>query len=168
MLNFFANLSVGPNTTDIRQLRATLDEVRAISHPKALRIANTLLDLLALCLEVPGEQVGSRADLVLRRIQNYIESNLNHSELSLERIAERHGVSVRYLNKLFEREGISTARWIRMRRLERCRHDIESADLRHRSISEIALSHGFNDVSTFNRAFKAYFGLAPRSLRSQR
>ena len=159
--------SVGTGKLASSLLRATLEEAPLISHAQAMRIANTLLDLLALCLELPRGPVSSRSDLVLRRIQNYIESNLGDGDLCLERIAERQGISARYLNKLFAREGSSAARWIRMRRLERCRQDIESPDFVHRSISDIAFSHGFNDTSTFNRAFKAHFGMTPRSLRAK-
>jgi len=149
-------------------LQATLDELGEISQQHALRITNTLLDLFALCLETPAEPSGGRSDLMLRRVQNYIESHLSDANLSLARVAQQQSVSVRYLNKLFAKEGSSAARWIRTRRLERCRLDIESPDMTHRSISEIALSHGFNDASTFNRAFKSYFGVTPRSLRAKR
>jgi AraC family transcriptional activator of tynA and feaB len=146
-------------------LHATFDEAVQVPPPQALRVSNSLLDLLALSLNMP-EGVGRlRSDTVLRRVQNDIESNLSDPDLSLKRIAERQAVSVRYLNKLFEREGISTARWIRLRRLERCRRDLESLEHRGRSVSEIAYAHGFNEISSFNRAFKTHFGVSPSSLR---
>lgn len=98
------------------------------------------------------------------RVPRYrLEAHLDDPDLSLKHIAERQALSVRYLNKLFEREGISTARWIRMRRLERCRRDLESEELGDRSISAIAYANGFSDISSFNRAFRA----TPGSLRRQ-
>jgi len=149
-------------------LHATFDEAEQVPASHALRVTNALLDLLALSLVMPESGEKLRSDSVLRRVQNYIEANLSDPDLSLEHIAERQALSVRYLNKLFEREGISTAKWIRMRRLERCRTDLESAEFRKRAISEIAYSHGFNDISSFNRAFKAHFGVSPNSLRRSR
>lgn len=158
--------SEGAGRVVSNMLMTLREEVERIGHAKALRISNTLLDLLALCLETPSEQAGTRSDMVLRRIQNYIEAHICDTDLTLERIADRQAVSVRYLNKLFEREGVSTAKWIRMRRLERCRREIESPEFLHRPISDIAYANGFNDASTFNRAFKAHFGVTPTSLRN--
>jgi AraC-like DNA-binding protein len=155
----------GPGRLVSSLLHATLEEAERVSSPHAFRVSNALLDLLALSLDTSESSDRHRSDTVLRQVQNLIESNLSDPDLSLSLIAERQGVSVRYLNKLFEREGVSTARWIRLRRLERCRRDLESAEHGGRSISEIAYSHGFNDISSFNRAFKAHFGVSPRSVR---
>ncbi|WP_409233776.1 helix-turn-helix domain-containing protein [Novosphingobium sp. MMS21-SN21R] len=63
-------------------------------------------------------------------------------------------------------EGVLTVRWIRMRRLERCRADLENPEMRNLSISEIAFNHGFSNISSFNRAFKARFKVAPTALRN--
>jgi AraC-like DNA-binding protein len=75
-------------------------------------------------------------------------------------------MSVRYLNKIFQREGVSTAKWIRMRRLERCRADLEDPAKRHMSISEIGYANGFGNISSFNRAFKDRFGISPKGFRN--
>lgn len=149
-------------------LQATFDEADGVGPAHALRVCNVLLDLLTLSLSLPDEGAHRRSDTVLRRVQNYIEANLSDPELALQRIAAQHSISVRYLNKLFEREGISTARWIRLRRLERCRSDLEAEQMSEVSVSDIALSHGFGDVSSFNRAFKSHFGVVPGSLRPRR
>ena len=156
-------LGLGRLTSSL--LHATFDEAEKVPSPHALRVTNALLDLLALSLVMPESREKLRSNIVLRRVQNYIEANLSDRKLSLKHIAEHQALSVRYLNKLFQHEGISTARWIRMRRLERCRSDLESVEYRKRSISEIAYSHGFNEISSFNRAFKAHFGVSPSSLR---
>jgi AraC-like DNA-binding protein len=37
----------------------------------------------------------------------------------------------------------------------------------HRSISEIALSSGFGDVSYFNRAFRRRYGASPSEVRTK-
>lgn len=145
-------------------LRSAFDQAGRISPAHALRLSNTILDLLALCLE-PGADTAPRANALLRRVQAYIEARLDDPALTLEQVARAHSISVRYLNKLFEREGISVARWIRTRRLELCRAALEAPDNRERSISEIAYATGFGDISTFNRAFKRQFGVSPRALR---
>ena len=101
-----------------------------------------------------------------RTIQESIEQQLDDETLSPEGIAAAHHISVRYINKLFEREGTSLARWIRMRRLERCRMDLEDPGKSEHSISDIAYAHGFGNISSFNRAFRSRFGLSPRTLRN--
>ncbi|NTI46684.1 helix-turn-helix domain-containing protein, partial [Agrobacterium rhizogenes] len=36
---------------------------------------------------------------------------------------------------------------------------------KRRSVTEIALSWGFNDISYFNRAFRTTYGMTPRQMR---
>lgn len=150
-------------------LRSALREAPKVSATDANRITNSLLDLLGLSLACsfasePSHARGSQS--TLRRIQNYVEEHLEDEDLSLETIATALSLSARYVNKLFEREGVSTARWIRMRRLERCRADLENPEKRKHSVSEIAFDHGFGNISSFNRAFKARFNVPPSALRN--
>lgn len=151
-------------------LRAALREAGRITAQDANRITNSLLDLLGMSLEcgfsaAPPRARGSQS--TLRRIQQYIEDHLDDEDLSLESIAANLALSTRYVNKLFEREGVSPARWIRMRRLERCRADLEDPEKCDYSVSGIALSHGFGNISSFNRAFKTRFKVAPSALRNK-
>ena len=152
-------------------LSAALDEAPRMQPAEANRIANHLLDLLSLALttgrdaSLAGRTTAYRKSM-LRRIQESIEQQLDDETLSPEGIAAAHHISVRYINKLFEREGTSLARWIRMRRLERCRMDLEDPGKSEHSISDIAYAHGFGNISSFNRAFRSRFGLSPRTLRN--
>jgi AraC family transcriptional regulator, positive regulator of tynA and feaB len=150
-------------------LRSALREATKISPSDANRITNSLLDLLSMSLECSfaGDPAISRgSQSTLRRIQRYVDDHLDDEDLSLEIIASALSMSTRYVNKLFEREGISAARWIRIRRLERCRADLENPDKRNLSISEIAFENGFGNISSFNRAFKAQFKVAPSAMRN--
>jgi len=150
-------------------LRAALAEAPRITAQEANRVANTLLDLL--CTAIPDSDDGAdtRASTyrssTMRRIQEFIEARLDDERLNAAAVAQAHGLSVRYLSKLFESQGISISRWIRIRRLERCRADLEARFDRDRLISDIALSHGFRNICHFNRAFRAHFGCAPRVVR---
>jgi AraC family transcriptional activator of tynA and feaB len=150
-------------------LRTALSEAPHVAAIDANRITNSLLDLLGMSLSGHVERapvISRTSNSTLRRIQQYVEQHLDDEGLSLTSIAEAHSVSVRYINKLFMREGVSAARWIRMRRLERCRRDLENPEKRNFSISEIAFSHGFGNISSFNRAFKTRFRVAPTALRN--
>jgi len=163
------NGSAGIGNLASIMLRSALKEASRITATDANRITNSLLDLLGLSLAcefatAPSQSIGRQS--TLRRIQQHIDENLDDETLSLDSIAGAHALSPRYINKLFEREGVSTARWIRIRRLERCRADLENPDKRKLSISEIAFNHGFGNISSFNRAFKARFNVAPTALRN--
>lgn len=146
-------------------VHASLREAERLSASEALRTSNALLDLVCLSLDVTVRPADRRPKQLLRRIQNHIDANLADPGLCRASIAESTGLSVRYLNRIFEREGLSVARWIRLRRLEMSRQRIEAPAGENATISEIALACGFNNVSSFNRAFKNHFGTTPSSLR---
>lgn len=143
-------------------------EADRVPHNEALRVSNTLLDLVALSLVPSSRRPGGRRDEFLRKIQNFIDTNLSNPNLNLEGIAGAHGISVRYLGKIFEAEGVTPARWVLSRRLELSRQRLESPEYDDVNIGDIALTCGFNDVSTFNRAFKRQYGATPNSLRNAR
>ncbi|WP_327276447.1 hypothetical protein OG609_34810 [Streptomyces sp. NBC_01224] len=64
---------------------------------------------------------GSRGgNEMLSRIQAFIEEHLKDPNLSPE-IARAHHISVRYLHKLFQNDGITVSQRVRRRRLESCR-----------------------------------------------
>lgn len=147
---------------------ASLREAEQLTVSESLRVSNALLDLLGLSLDVSSSQEDRRPLHILRRIQNFIDANISDPALCRESIARSHGISARYLSKLFEREGLSVAKWVRIRRLELSRQRIEAPDYGETNISEIAFACGFTDVSSFNRAFKRHFGATPSSLRRQR
>ncbi|TFH67391.1 helix-turn-helix domain-containing protein [Gammaproteobacteria bacterium LSUCC0057] len=140
----------------------------ALSEESGMRLANALLDLIAGAAPITAERALSRSDQLLRRIHDYIEERLTDCALSPQTVAAAHAISVRYLNRLFAREQTSTAKWILARRLERSRRQLEQAEFDHQTIGTIAMNNGFNDISTFNRAFKARYALTPRSLRNKR
>ena len=50
---------------------------------------------------------------MLRRVQEFIDSRLDDETLTPAVIASVNKMSIRYMNKLFEREGYSLSRWIR-------------------------------------------------------
>lgn len=126
------------------------------------------MDLLATVLTMESRlpQQSLRA-LSLTRVQQYIVKNLADPELSPTTIAAGNGITVRYLHHLFEDVGSSVSSWVKELRLERCRDDIRCSVTTGRSITDIAFSWGFNDLSHFSRAFKANFQIAPREYRRQ-
>jgi len=109
---------------------------------------------------------GSQARLVhYKRICESIENQLGDPELTVGKIAAEQNASLRYIQKLFEADGLSFGQYLRQRRLERCRSDLQSSPHRHLSISDICFRWGFSDAAHFSRTFRAEFGTTPRAYR---
>jgi transcriptional regulator GlxA family with amidase domain len=83
-------------------------------------------------------------------------------------VAEWLCLSRRKLEMLFEETGIGVAGWISRRRVEECQKMLADPEWRHLSITEVAFTCGFRDLSTFNRRFRAQCGVAPREVRRGR
>jgi AraC-like DNA-binding protein len=57
--------------------------------------------------------------------------------------------------------------WLWRERLEGCAVDLASVSEAQRTLGEIALAWGFNDLSHFSRAFKKHFAMCPKAWRAQ-
>ena len=94
-----------------------------------------------------------------------IEAVLSEPELSLKTVAELSGSSPRYVQKLFASAGTSVSKYIRTRRLERCRQDLASPVHAKLSISDICFRWGFNGTAHFSRIFRKEYGETPSEFR---
>lgn len=139
-----------------------------LRSPEQAQLAVThMQDLVALMFRTSGDE-----DLLgtpnvrharLNAIKADIEGALAQRDLSAETIARRHGITPRYVQKLFEEEGTTFTAFVLERRLERARRLLARPDAR--TISSIAYEVGFNDLSYFNRTFRRQFGAAPSAMR---
>jgi AraC-like DNA-binding protein len=95
-------------------------------------------------------------------VRRYIDQHLGDPDLSAEGIAAAHGISVRYLHRLFEPEGVTVGRLIQRLRVERCERELARRGRVSPSITAVALRWGFRSPAHFSRAFKAVHGRSPR------
>lgn len=134
------------------------------------RMATILLDLLTATL---AQQCGtelpvppsSRQHALLLHIHSHITEHLSDPDLSPTSIATACHISTRYLHALFQQQGDTVAGWIRVRRLDRCRHDLADPRLRFLPVSAIAARWGLADAAGFSRAFRAAYGVTPTTYR---
>ncbi|HEU5024916.1 MAG TPA: helix-turn-helix domain-containing protein [Spirillospora sp.] len=100
-------------------------------------------------------------------IKEWIEAHLRDPDLTPAAIAAAHHVSVRQLYRLFGPSGTTVARYVRDRRLERCRRELSDPSQAGRRISAIARGWGLPDAAGFSRAFRAAYGLPPSAYRAR-
>jgi acetamidase/formamidase/AraC-like DNA-binding protein len=130
-------------------------------------IAGLFLTMIAEAGSVSAAATPSRVAL-FNRVTLAIERRLLDPRLSAARIARSEGISERYLQKLFEQNGVSFSRYLRDRRLERARAALVAPADCQVSIADVAYRCGFGDAANFNRLFKERFGAPPGAFRSQR
>ena len=146
------------------------DEALAAAASQRL-IVNHFYDLAALALGARCDREAlpesrSVSAVRLASIKAYIVANLNEGNLNTTMVASRNSVTVRYLHKLFENDGISYSEFVLGQRLARA-HAILSNPLNsRRAISAIAFELGFNDLSYFNRTFRRRYQATPSDVRN--
>jgi len=134
------------------------------------RIGAHLLDLVVLTLGAAGDSAqlarsrGVRAAR-LHEIVLDIARNFSDPAISPQSISRRLGISARYIHDLLQESGQTLSERVLEMRLQKARTML--SDPRHDSlkISEIALACGFNEVSYFNRRFRARYGASPTQTR---
>ncbi|HUK59913.1 MAG TPA: helix-turn-helix domain-containing protein [Stellaceae bacterium] len=139
--------------------------------PEQLRpIEIALTEFLAACLvsDVPDGMLRgatSTQRTILNRICQLIEARLGEQDFGRDTVAAELGISTRYVQKLFENAGETFARYLRLRRLERCRAELASPLYAHLSITDICYRWGFNDSAHFSRVFREQYKMSPRGYR---
>ncbi|MEU6226364.1 helix-turn-helix domain-containing protein [Streptomyces sp. NPDC047042] len=103
----------------------------------------------------------SARDEMLSHVRAYIEQHLPDPDLSPQSIARANHISVRYLHKLFQADGITVGQWVRQRRLDCCRRDLSRAPNRRITVAAVAHRWGFTSAAHFSRVFRATYGMTP-------
>ena len=128
------------------------------------RVADNLLDLVASAIVASSDKPLESSGVTLARVKLWIERHLGEA-LSADIIATQCRMSSRHLNRLFALENTSLMQFVLERRLARCHRDLTDPAMGGRSITDIALAAGFNDLSHFSRSYRARFGCAPKESR---
>ncbi|MFC7343842.1 helix-turn-helix domain-containing protein [Saccharopolyspora griseoalba] len=102
------------------------------------------------------------------RVLAHCLARLDDPDLTVESVARAHGVSVRYLHKLFAGRSMTLSAWIRRQRLERIRRDLADPALADRTAAAIAARWGVLDATHLSRALKSEFGLTAAEIRRPR
>ncbi|HEX8544026.1 MAG TPA: AraC family transcriptional regulator [Pseudomonas sp.] len=120
-------------------------------------VASKLLELLSSnvlrVIPKPDENGGFEA------VRQFIEEHLTE-DISIEQLMTVARVSERTLYTLFERQvGLAPREFVRQRRLERVHAVLQLATAR--SVTEVAMDHGFLHLGRFSSAYRTRFGELP-------
>ena len=147
--------------------RSAVDADCAMQH----LVVSHMYDLVALAAGATRDAAeaargrGVHAAL-MAAIKRDIARNLTEPELSINRLALRHGCTPRFIQRLFEREGTSFTDYLLAERLSLARRMLTDPRRNGDKISSIALDAGFGDLSYFNRVFRRHFGDSPSGVRT--
>jgi AraC-like DNA-binding protein len=153
-----------------------LDDSRSGDDALACLAPAHLADLIAATIddadssEVVDDPMSARPGVALARlgaIKADILAALENRTLSVGAIAARHGVTPRYVHRLFEQEGVTFSEFVLANRLDRAHALLVVARATDQSIGAIAFACGFNDLSHFNRSFRRRFGATPSAIRGR-
>ncbi|MGW2700506.1 helix-turn-helix domain-containing protein [Streptomyces sp. NPDC001340] len=136
-----------------------------VGETLAWNAVNLLTTLATEHLREHGRAAADDQSALVCRIRRFIDLNLSDVELSPERIARAHHISVRYLHKLFADEGTTVGRRILLRRLEQCRRELADRSRGIRTIAAVAGHWGFASATHFSRVFRATYGMTPSEWR---
>lgn len=96
------------------------------------------------------------------RVIDYIENNLEN-EIDYEEIATMIGYSVYHVQRLFTMiAGVPLSEYIRNRRLSKAASELQGGEDK---VIDVAFKYGYSSPNSFNRAFKAFHGVAPSNVK---
>jgi AraC-like DNA-binding protein len=151
----------------------TASDATSLSGETGRAFVTHIYDLVALAIgptrdgTIIAEDRGIRAAR-LHRIKCDIMANLRDCDLNMTTIAARHGITPRYVHKLFERQGVTFAEFLRNQRLALAYRILTDTRFAERSISSIAYETGFGDLSNFNHYFRRRYAATPSEIRKVR
>lgn len=96
-----------------------------------------------------------------------VDGLFRQPDLSIRALAAKHGISVRYLQLLFEENGATFSQYLQSVRLDHAFRRLQDAPP-FMKVRDIAAEAGFADMSTFNRLFRQRYGETPVAVRSSR
>ena len=109
-----------------------------------------------------NNDVNTRTATLIKNITTYIEEHYK-DKITLDMLATHVNISVFHLSHIFKQStGQTPIEYLNQYRLIMSADMLRSCDY---SIMDIAFECGYNNVSYFNRAFKAKYGMTPKEYR---
>ncbi len=159
--------SGGVSTLALQTMRNAFAELPSMPEPAARGVGDAITQLVHLSLlDLAGHATAQTQREALReRIKQHVAQHLADPALTVDQLARALNCSRRQLYNAFAEEPDGVAGYILARRLEACRRTFDDRASSQRSITDIALEFGFQNMAHFSRVFRAHLGMAPSDYR---
>ena len=104
-------------------------------------------------------------EVLYQRVAEYLVQHLREPDMTPQRIAAAHNISLRHLYRLWARNEVSIAEWIIRERLAGAARDLRDPTQNATPVATIARTWGFSDPAHFSRRFRHAYSMPPRSWR---
>ncbi len=161
--------SGGVSTLALQTMRNAFAELPSMPEAAARGVGDAITQLVHLSLlDLAGQATAQTQREALReRIKQHVAQHLADPELTVDQLARALNCSRRQLYNAFAEEPDGVAGYILARRLEACRRVLADRAQDHRSLTDIALGFGFQNMAHFSRVFRNHLGLPPSDFRRQ-
>ncbi|MER5478876.1 helix-turn-helix domain-containing protein [Streptomyces sp. NPDC002734] len=151
-------------------LRGLVDEYTSLSPHDVTRTGQSAVDLAGAVLGHFTDtdarlEPDSQRRVLFIKCAALVERHLADPSLSPAAVARALGISLRYLQLVFQDQGTTPSTFILERRLARCRRDLADPALLSVPVHAIGARWGFPRSSEFSRAFRRREGVPPGGYR---
>ena len=168
-MNFFAGMDMPyyvdvPKGSRVDKLFKVHEIAEIDKTVDVFRAKAALLELIAeyVSLALPESKIQMAQDNMVRKVDEFVESNLERS-ISVDELARICHLHPNHFIRVFKKKtGETPARYIQIRKMETAKRLIEETSL---PISEIMSRVGIIDAAQFSKKFRAFYGNAPRAYR---
>lgn len=151
-----------------RILTVLFEEDGQIDEGIAEQLVATLLMGLGKSISRIGGSPPPRFSVVEKRVSDItgcIGRHFANPDLNARMVAEKCGISLRYLCHILKKNQLSFSNLVWERRMERAGQWLKDPAMQHHLVCEIAYLVGFKSSAHFSRMFKTRFGVAPSAYR---
>jgi AraC family transcriptional activator of tynA and feaB len=148
----------------VAQVAARMNQ---LTQPLRETAETSILHLLGAVLTARARKKSQSAAQLLQAIKVYVHKHLADQRLGPAMIAAELRISPRYVHTLFRDEPMTLGQYIRASRLQACREALENDPSRVASLTNLALSLGFYDLSHMSRGFREEFKTTPKEVWAQ-
>jgi AraC-like DNA-binding protein len=159
------HLKLAPDARFSSSLRMHMAELTScestLSRAETGLLADSLCNLIALAAAEGMPTKRLKPELQMEALLAYCRQHLHDADLTPQRAADYLGISLRTLHSRFRQTGQTFSRWLLDNRLEGCSVALRDPHQQPLNISDVAYRWGFNDLSYFNKSFRARFDMTP-------
>ncbi|WP_170285531.1 AraC family transcriptional regulator [Microbacterium rhizomatis] len=148
-----------------RQVAAQMGLVTEMLRSGRTRVAASMASAVVALLGDSARPDGAARPDRLEQFKLLATERMRDPRLSAEDIARAFSCSIRTVQAAFAGNHETFAAWLRDERLERAWSVLRAPQSSAKTIGSVAAECGFDDVTTFHRAFRRKFGCTPAAAR---